>query len=162
MFFAIGLLSRPRGMFIYKAELVDLALGLIMEDFRPFAKALRIRETKFTSYRQDFHASHLGVGTISLVFQLFEMYQKVFSEVNRRSFSSVLDKAGYPNVMERFNLGKLPLFPLFVKTLSICIKQVFSIMYCHFHHLPFFRHMTYMIIRIRPHTLHTQNLKNNE
>ena len=73
----IGLLSPHKNRFIYKAELVDMALDLIMEDFRPFANSLGIERTKLTSYRQEFRASHLDRGTITLVLQLYKMIESI-------------------------------------------------------------------------------------
>ena len=100
----IGLLSPYKSRFIYKAELVDMALDLIIEDFRPFAYSLGIERTKFASYRQKFRASHLDRGTIGLVLQMIDE----FSVGDMRpDVCSILDKAGYPDVIKRFIFGKM-------------------------------------------------------
>ncbi|XP_063960213.1 uncharacterized protein LOC135155235 [Lytechinus pictus] len=105
-----GLMSGKKGTSIYKAELVDLALDLIMDDLRPFAKALGISVRNFVSYRKVFKPSHLELGTIRLVLMLVDMYPKVvFENKDVRVFvCSILDQAGYVNAMKRFDFAFEP------------------------------------------------------
>eukprot|EP00057_Strongylocentrotus_purpuratus_P015975 XP_011670449.1 PREDICTED: uncharacterized protein LOC105441228 [Strongylocentrotus purpuratus] len=103
-----GLLSPPKCKFIYRAELVDTALDLIMEDFRPFADSLGINRTKLTSYRQEFRVSQLDRGTISLVLQLCKMIESISVGDIRPKVCSILHKAGYPNVIKRFIFASEP------------------------------------------------------
>ena len=112
---------RSKPTLIYKAELVDLALDMIKEDFRPLADALGVTGSKFTSYRQDFRSSHLGLGTISLLLTLVNLIDNAsFITPIRRSLSSILDKAGYPTAMRRFNFGKKPLFLVYQESQHLC------------------------------------------
>ncbi|XP_030851645.1 uncharacterized protein LOC115928511 [Strongylocentrotus purpuratus] len=61
-----GLLPILKEPSIYKAELVDLAFHLLMQDICPVAKELGINATKLASYRPAFNPSHLEMGTIKL------------------------------------------------------------------------------------------------
>nr|XP_054765157.1 uncharacterized protein LOC129271932 [Lytechinus pictus] len=65
-----GLIPVLRGNFMYKAELVETAFQLVIQDLLPVAEALEIRLTELVSYRPAFHQSHLEIGTIDLLSKL--------------------------------------------------------------------------------------------
>ncbi|XP_063963005.1 uncharacterized protein LOC129271928 isoform X2 [Lytechinus pictus] len=65
-----GLIPVLRGNFMYKAELVETAFQLVIQDLLPVAEALEIPFTRLVSYRPAFHPSNLEIGTIDLLSKL--------------------------------------------------------------------------------------------
>eukprot|EP00057_Strongylocentrotus_purpuratus_P014092 XP_011668566.1 PREDICTED: uncharacterized protein LOC105440290 [Strongylocentrotus purpuratus] len=94
-----GLLPTLRGQYIYKAELVDLAFNLLMHDLLPIAKELDINTTKLVSYRPAFHPSHLELGTIKLLTELYASTKGHHLQDSKRSiFCDMTPEQYYPNV----------------------------------------------------------------
>ncbi|XP_041475709.1 uncharacterized protein LOC121424166 [Lytechinus variegatus] len=102
-----GLVPVLQGHYIYKAELVEMAFQLVIQDLLPIAKPFDISFTKLVSYRQEFHPSHLGMGTINLLTKLLVEIKENTSSIlsmqgdRRDIFCKKLGKLQYRNVATR-------------------------------------------------------------
>lgn len=128
-----GLLPSLKGQFIYKAELVDMALQLFMQDLLPIAEALGIHFTKLITYRPAFDPSHFETGTTDFLSKFLIKFKADMSKglekgTTRPLFCTEIGKFYYQNVAALGVCGKIKTYSIIwivrlYQLIKMCIKE---------------------------------------